>query len=294
MCCTFTYPCLDWVVCKAAELTVETYNAKSTKQKVLMREELDRQANPAPTRTEESKLLAKRQEPHQWSFKTQEEQQVPGMWWRLYERIPVQQSCLTIRKTTCCWKRKDSVHCWLCQVAICDRCAHEGEENNLEFQKLQKTSWCSNCLIEVQSARSNKQVPEAVRARCKNAKCIKLLYSSTHLQPESATCSEDCFNAWQESKNEDTDAKEVMELVYKPLTTVDVVTPFSDVGVIQGNWKSSREYLDRVRTEADTEAFESHVQSRTVKGEEVWPLQRPTSFFDMLMVDLKVDFKQST
>ena len=72
------------------------------------------------------------------------------------------------------------------------------------------------------------------------------------------------------------------------------LTPFSEVGVVQGNWKNSGEYLQRVKAEADTEAFEQHVQARTVKGEEVWPLQRPATFFDMLMVDLKVDYKAST
>ena len=296
-CCTFTYPVLDWSVCQMNELTAEGFNAKSTQKKVQMREDLDRKQFPALTKTEESTILSRRQHPHQWSFQTQQEQQVPGLYWRLFERVPVQQSCLTIRKTTCCWKQKDSVHCWLCNVAICNKCSQESPQHNLEFQRLQKTSWCSNCLIEAESTRKVKEVPEAVRSRCKNVKCTKLLYSSEPLEPESATCSEECFKAWQESKKEDSNAKEVLELVFKPLPNVDILTPFAEVGVVQGNWKHAGDYVQRVKAEdkeVDTAPFENHVQTRTVKGTEVWPLQRPATFFDMLMVDLTVDYKAST
>ena len=98
---------------------------------------------------------------------------------------------------------------------------------------------------------------------------------------------------WQDAQKDQPNADEIKELVYKPLTCVDVLTPYSEVGVVQGNWKDSKAYVDRVKGEADTTAFERHVQSRTVRADEVWPLQRPASYFDMLLTDLQVDYKST-
>ena len=148
-----------------------------------------------------------------------------------------------------------------------------------------------------EAVKGSDKVSSAIRARCKNPGCTKLLYSGIdpkeghfELPQDSATCSLECFQAWQESKKDGPDADKIKDLTFKPLTMVDILEPSSDVGVVQGNWKVARVYIDRVETAADTASLEAHVQSRTVKGTEIWPIQRPTSHFEMLLQDVKVDY----
>ena len=130
-----------------------------------------------------------------------------------------------------------------------------------------------------------------------NPGCTKLLYSvidkkegHSFLPTESATCSAVCFQAWQDTQKDTADADKIKDLTFKPLTTVDVLTPSADVGVVQGSWKDAKVYINRVKSNVDTASLEAHVLSRTVKGDEIWPIQRPTSHFDMLHQDVKVDF----
>ena len=149
---------------------------------------------PAPTKTQEVQALEAKQLPHQWSLATQAQQKVPGLWWRLFERIPVQQSKLTVNKTRCCWREKDSAQCWICGTAVCERCASEDPDHSVLFQKLVKTSWCHTCLADSLEGKPN---TVARRVRCCNDECTKLLYSEGPLQAEAQACSQICFEVWQ-------------------------------------------------------------------------------------------------
>ena len=276
------------------------YNAQSTRDKQQWRDELDRSTVPAPTKTQEVQALDAKQLPHQWKFETQEAQRVPGMWWRLYERVPVQQTRLTVNKTKCCWRQKDSAQCWICGVAICETCSQGCEEHNVLFQKLIKTSWCPDCLVD---AIHYKGCTSAKRVRCINDECQKMIYSKGYLPNQAAAYSQVCFDAWQRVKKDEPDCGYVASLEYDQTPHVDVIEACSTVGVFQGNWKDSAVYLDRIKKlhlgpnqdlpPLDTSSLEEHIKSRTVSGELLWPLEleRPQSHFDMLMHDIKADVK---
>ena len=55
---------------------------------------------------------------------------------------------LTINKTKCCWKTKDSAQCWICDTANCETRSQADERHSVLYQQLVKTSCCPECLAE--------------------------------------------------------------------------------------------------------------------------------------------------
>jgi len=295
LCCTFTYPCLDWAVTKSKQMDAAVFNAQSTKDRKQWREEL----SPAPT-TKSAQVadLDVKALPQQWKFQTQVQQAVPGVYWRHYERVPVSQARLTINKTVCCQKTKDSAQCWICSTAVCELCSTTDPLHNVLFQQLAKTSWCPECLAEAIQAKDGGAGLQSVRCRCCNPECSRILYSAGPLNSSQSACSQGCFDQWQRVEVLKPDKSIAVGLQFDTTPHVDQIETCGQVGVFMGSWKHTGIYLERIKTAStvaepvDTSDMEAHISTRTVQGELLWPLRRPESHFDMLFQDLIPDVKK--
>ena len=104
-------------------------------------------------------------------------------------------------------------------------------------------------------------------------------------------CSAQCYDAHEEQKAE---ALENVQFDQSGVGRIDVIPVNNNTGILQGFWKDSKVYLDRLQNMADAvpgaaldpSEREAHFKHREVDGEIVWPLRRLATFHGMLTADV--------